>query len=297
MQDVQGEGLRAAGGEGERGRAEAREQATRTSSEPPGIAVRDVDPRRAWQGDGGPRQGRTADPAVDGALTAPGACKLARPPQAAEALPMNQPLTNFQIRDVEALLHPYTNAVALRDDRAAWSSSAARACASTTRPGAALHRGDGRALVLPASASTTPSSSRRRASRCRSCPTTTSSAARATSRRSSSPRRSRRSRRRMARVFYQTSGSEANDTQIKFAWYYNNALGRPKKKKIVSRHQGLPRRHHRRRLADRAAQQPPRLRPAGRASATPPRRTTGRAPSPARARRPSPPGSPPSSTR
>ena len=40
---------------------------------------------------------------------------------------------------------------------------------------------------------------------------------------------------RMARVFYQTSGSEANDTQVKFAWYYNNALGRPKKKTIVSR--------------------------------------------------------------
>ena len=43
---------------------------------------------------------------------------------------------------------------------------------------------------------------------------------------------------RMARVFYQSSGSEANDTQVKFAWYYNNALGRPEKKKIVSRVQG-----------------------------------------------------------
>ena len=62
--------------------------------------------------------------------------------------------------------------------------------------------------------------------------------------------------------------------------------------------QGLPRRHHRRRLADRPAEQPPRLRPAGRpASATPPPRTTGRAPSPARARRTSPPASPPSSRR
>ena len=40
---------------------------------------------------------------------------------------------------------------------------------------------------------------------------------------------------RMARVFYQISGSEANDTQVKFAWYYNNALGRPAKKKIISR--------------------------------------------------------------
>ncbi len=40
---------------------------------------------------------------------------------------------------------------------------------------------------------------------------------------------------RMARVFYQSSGSEANDTQIKLAWYMNNALGRRQKKTIVSR--------------------------------------------------------------
>ncbi len=39
----------------------------------------------------------------------------------------------------------------------------------------------------------------------------------------------------MARVFYQSSGSEANETQVKMAWYYNNALGRPDKKKIISR--------------------------------------------------------------
>lgn len=39
----------------------------------------------------------------------------------------------------------------------------------------------------------------------------------------------------MARVFYQSSGSEANDTQVKMAWYYNNALGRREKKKIISR--------------------------------------------------------------
>ena len=39
----------------------------------------------------------------------------------------------------------------------------------------------------------------------------------------------------MSHVFYTSSGSEANDTQIKLAWYYNNALGRPQKKKIISR--------------------------------------------------------------
>ncbi|MBM3569672.1 MAG: aspartate aminotransferase family protein [Alphaproteobacteria bacterium] len=37
------------------------------------------------------------------------------------------------------------------------------------------------------------------------------------------------------KVFFCNSGSEANDTQIKLVWYYNNALGRTKKKKIVSR--------------------------------------------------------------
>jgi 4-aminobutyrate---pyruvate transaminase len=36
-------------------------------------------------------------------------------------------------------------------------------------------------------------------------------------------------------VFFCNSGSEANDSQIKFIWYMNNALGRPKKKKIISR--------------------------------------------------------------
>jgi 4-aminobutyrate--pyruvate transaminase len=40
---------------------------------------------------------------------------------------------------------------------------------------------------------------------------------------------------RMARVFYQCSGSEANDTQVKLAWYYGNARGQPAKKKIIAR--------------------------------------------------------------
>jgi len=39
----------------------------------------------------------------------------------------------------------------------------------------------------------------------------------------------------MSKVFFVNSGSEANDTVVKLVWYYNNALGRPKKKKIISR--------------------------------------------------------------
>ena len=38
-----------------------------------------------------------------------------------------------------------------------------------------------------------------------------------------------------SRIFFCSSGSEANDTQIKLVWYMNNALGRPQKKKIISR--------------------------------------------------------------
>src|SRR5438477_5829065 len=38
-----------------------------------------------------------------------------------------------------------------------------------------------------------------------------------------------------SKVFFCSSGSEANDTQVKLVWYMNNALGRPQKKKIVSR--------------------------------------------------------------
>jgi L-2,4-diaminobutyrate transaminase len=42
----------------------------------------------------------------------------------------------------------------------------------------------------------------------------------------------------MSKVFFGNSGSDANDTQVKLVWYYNNVLGRPAKKKIVSRHRG-----------------------------------------------------------
>lgn len=42
----------------------------------------------------------------------------------------------------------------------------------------------------------------------------------------------------MRKVFYGLSGSDANETQVKIAWYYNNVLGRPNKKKIISRDRG-----------------------------------------------------------
>jgi 4-aminobutyrate--pyruvate transaminase len=39
----------------------------------------------------------------------------------------------------------------------------------------------------------------------------------------------------ISKVLFCNSGSEANDTQVKLVWYMNNALGRPRKKKIISR--------------------------------------------------------------
>src|ERR1700729_4545851 len=42
----------------------------------------------------------------------------------------------------------------------------------------------------------------------------------------------------ISKVFFCNSGSEANDTQVKLVWYLNNALGRPRKKKIISRVKG-----------------------------------------------------------
>ena len=42
----------------------------------------------------------------------------------------------------------------------------------------------------------------------------------------------------MSKVFFNNSGSEGNDTVVKMVWYYNNAVGRPEKKKIISRIKG-----------------------------------------------------------
>jgi len=43
---------------------------------------------------------------------------------------------------------------------------------------------------------------------------------------------------KMSKVFYGLSGSDANETNAKLVWYYNNLRGLPKKKKIISRERG-----------------------------------------------------------
>ncbi|ADZ71069.1 aspartate aminotransferase family protein [Polymorphum gilvum] len=42
----------------------------------------------------------------------------------------------------------------------------------------------------------------------------------------------------MSKVYFGLGGSDANETNIKLVWYYNNILGRPRKKKIISRWRG-----------------------------------------------------------
>jgi len=42
----------------------------------------------------------------------------------------------------------------------------------------------------------------------------------------------------MARVYFGLGGSDANETNVKIVWYYNNIRGLPRKKKIISRWRG-----------------------------------------------------------
>ncbi|MEO0760867.1 MAG: aminotransferase [Pseudomonadota bacterium] len=42
----------------------------------------------------------------------------------------------------------------------------------------------------------------------------------------------------MSKVYFGLGGSDANETNVKLVWHYNNILGRPQKKKIISRWRG-----------------------------------------------------------
>ena len=42
----------------------------------------------------------------------------------------------------------------------------------------------------------------------------------------------------MSKVYFGLGGSDANETNVKLVWYYNNVRGLPKKKKIISRWRG-----------------------------------------------------------
>ncbi len=42
----------------------------------------------------------------------------------------------------------------------------------------------------------------------------------------------------MSKAFFTNSGSEANDTAMKMIWYRSDALGQPRRKKLISRIRG-----------------------------------------------------------
>ncbi len=150
---------------------------------------------------------------------------------------MTRPLTNFQMRDAEALLHPYTDAVALRQSGALVieRGEGVRVFDQSGRgyiDGLAglwcCGLGFGNAELVEAARLQMEKLPYYHLFAARSHEPGVELAEKI---KELAPGR-------MARVFYQSSGSEANDTQVKLAWYMNNALGRPAKKKIISRIKG-----------------------------------------------------------
>jgi 4-aminobutyrate--pyruvate transaminase len=146
---------------------------------------------------------------------------------------MNQPLSNYQMRDAEALLHPYTNAVTLRATGAhviergegvRVYDSSGRSFIEAVAGLWCTALGFGNAELIEAARAQMEKLSYYHLFGGRSHEPAVELAEKI---KAFAPS--------MARVFYQSGGSEANETQVKFAWYYNNALGRPEKKKIISR--------------------------------------------------------------
>ncbi len=149
---------------------------------------------------------------------------------------MNKPLSNTQTRDVDAILHPYANAMALRENGVQMISRgegvrvfddagksyiegmAGLWCAGLGFSDAELVDAAKEQLdKLPYYHLFTGKSHEPAMELAEKIKELTPN---------------------MARIFYQSSGSEANDTQVKMIWYYNNAMGRPEKKKIISRKKG-----------------------------------------------------------
>ncbi len=76
----------------------------------------------------------------------------------------------------------------------------------------------------------------------------------------------------MSKVFFNNSGSEANESAVKLVWYYNNARGPAAEEEDHLAPAGLPRHHHGGRQPHRAGRLAPRLRsahPAGAAHRLP----------------------------
>jgi 4-aminobutyrate---pyruvate transaminase len=144
------------------------------------------------------------------------------------------PLSNLAVRDVETLIHPYTNLAALREsgplvlDRGEgifvydsngkpyiegmsglWCTALGYGNAELAEAGAAQMRKLSFAHLFSGKSHDPAIELAERLKEIAPVPT--------------------------SKVFFCNSGSEANDTQVKLVWYMNNALGRPRKKKIISR--------------------------------------------------------------
>jgi len=150
---------------------------------------------------------------------------------------MNRPLSNSQTRDIEALLHPYTNAVAHRETGAHMISrgDGVRVFDDAGKPYieamaglwcAGLGFGNQELIAAATEQMQTLPYYHLFSGKSHEPAVELAEKLKAIA-----PGN-------MARVFYQSSGSEANESQIKLAWYYNNAMGRPEKKKIISRVKG-----------------------------------------------------------
>jgi 4-aminobutyrate--pyruvate transaminase len=150
---------------------------------------------------------------------------------------MNQPLSNSQVRDAEALLHPYANAVALRETgvQIIERGEGVRVYDESGRPFIEAMAGlwcaglgFGNAELVDAARQQMEKLPYYHLFSGKSHEPAVELAERI---KALAPGP-------MARVFYQSSGSEANETQVKMVWYYNNARGRPEKKKIIARVKG-----------------------------------------------------------
>ena len=146
-------------------------------------------------------------------------------------------LSNMAVRDIETVIHPYTNlarhrevgplilnrgrGIYLYDDKGKRYIEGLAGLWCTAL-------GYGNEELVEAAAA-----------RCASFPSPTSSAAsRMTGLIELSEKLKEMAPCPTSKILFGTSGSEANDMQIKLTWYYNNARGRPEKKKIISRHAG-----------------------------------------------------------
>ncbi|MFL5258140.1 MAG: aminotransferase [Hyphomicrobiales bacterium] len=150
---------------------------------------------------------------------------------------MNKPLSNMAVRDIETVIHPYTNlarhretgplilnegrGVYLYDDNGRpyiegmaglWCASLGYGNEELVEAAASAMRKLSYATVFSGKSHDAAIELSEKLKEIAPCPA--------------------------SKVLFGSSGSEANDMQIKLTWYFNNARGRPKKKKIISRQRG-----------------------------------------------------------